>query len=159
MPQTFNHEKRFLHHRSDALAPELALVERSCGCFRTWSDTHPTFIMSLHLLIDIKRLISKLNPIICFRDCIIMVGSSFGFFFNPTTSMAIESLHQFSLTWCFLFPYFVHLHNSFIPLFGFSLIKLFLFRFIQHTILKSNITLDRGKSFPSSELFFLLVTS
>lgn len=27
--------------------------------------------MSLHLLIDINRLISRLNPIICFRDCIV----------------------------------------------------------------------------------------
>lgn len=42
-------------------------------------NTHPTFIMSLHLLIDIKRLISKLNPIICFLNCIIILVVHFTF--------------------------------------------------------------------------------
>jgi hypothetical protein len=66
VPQTFNHEKG--HGR---------IVECISGFLKDGTDTHPTLIMSLHLLIDTKTLISRLNPIICFRDCIMVGRRSF----------------------------------------------------------------------------------
>lgn len=35
--------------------------------------TYPTFMISLHLLIETKKLIKRLNPINCFRDEIIFI--------------------------------------------------------------------------------------